>query len=186
MTAVVSVRVAELDYARPMLAYREAPAGAPLVSMIANHVVALDPEIGAVRWKQEVGRDVSRILVTAGIVFVAVDGGSGSTLLMFDVATGAPTGSLALPFFCRNTLVSGDRIYFAGTKGILALRSDGRVLFRVSHETKEMKLREGDLGALVGHDATGAEIWRLPNMVVQTNASYLSLGDDVSQIDRDT
>ena len=166
-----------------MQVYRATSAGEPLVSMIAKHIVALDAETGALRWKQPVEPAVTRIVVTAGIVFVAADEGRVSTLLMFDLATGAPRGSIPLPFRCHGALVSGDRIYFAGSEGIFAVRSDGRVMFKISRQVVEKRTWVGDVADLVGHDPTGAELWRMPNMAINTLATYLSVGHDVAQID---
>ena len=77
-----------------MQAYRQPSAGAPLVSMIAKHIVVLDAETGALRWKQPVERRITRIVVTADLVFVAADEDQHSTLFLFDRATGAPKGSV--------------------------------------------------------------------------------------------
>lgn len=169
-----------------MQVYRATSAGEPLVSMIAKHIVALDAETGALRWKQPVEPAVTRIVVTAGIVFVAADEGRVSTLLMFDLATGAPRGSIPLPFRCHGALVSGDRIYFAGSEGIFAVRSDGRAMFKVSRQVTEKSAWAGETADLVAHDPTGAEMWRLPNMGITTFATYLSVGSDVAQIDFDS
>lgn len=168
-----------------MQAYRQTSAGEPLVSMLAKHIVVLDAETGALRWKQPLEQTVTRIVVAAGVVFVATDHERVSTVLMFDLATGAPTGSIPLPFRCHGALVSGDRIYFAGSEGIFAVRSDGRVMFKVSRQVVEKRTWDGDVADLVGHDPTGAELWRMPNMAINTLATYLSVGHDVAQIDYD-
>jgi len=168
-----------------MNAYRETPAGAPLVTMLAKHIIALHAETGALLWKREIEKSVTRIVVKAGLVFVGVDEGRDTTLLMFDLATGAPKGTLALPFRCYGALVSGDRIYFAGAVGLFAVRGDGRLMFRVSREVMEKRVWDGDLEDLVARDPAGNELWRMPGMAINTLATYLAVGDDVAQIDID-
>lgn len=169
-----------------MNAYRETAAGAPLVTMLANHVVALDPEAGAVLWKQPLERRVTRIIVNGGIVFVAADDEAhNSTIFMFDLRTGAANGSLPLPFRCLGALVSGDRMYFSGESSILAVRTDGRPMFRIGKQKMKESWSE-IIVDLVANDATGAETWRWPNAKFDNTAVYLSVGDDVAQVDIDT
>lgn len=168
-----------------MNAYREAPAGAPLVTLLSKQVVALHAETGALLWKQLIEQSITRVVVAAGIVFVAVDEGRDSTLLMFDLASGAPKGTLALPFRCVGALVSGDRIYFAGANGLFAVRGDGRLLFKVSRQVMEKRAWDGDIVDLVAQDPTGSELWRMPAVSMNTLATYLSVGHDVAQIDID-
>jgi len=166
-----------------MQAYRQTAPGAPLVSMIAKHIVVLDAETGALRWKQPVERSVTRIVVAADLVFVAADEDQHSTLSLFELATGAPKGSVPLPFRCLAALVSGDRIYFSGSRGLLAMRNDGHVMFQITPETMKTNTWDADVVDLVAREASGAEMWRLPNMTIFTLATHLSVGSDVAQID---
>jgi outer membrane protein assembly factor BamB len=168
-----------------MQAYRETSPGAPLVSMLAKHIVVLDAETGALRWKQPVERRITRIVVAGALVFVAADEEHVSTILLFDLATGAPKGSVLLSFYCNGALVSGDRVYFSGAKGILAMRNDGRVMFHISPQIMKKSAWDGDTIDLVGHDATARETWRLPKVAIDTMMTYLSVGSDVAQIDID-
>lgn len=169
-----------------MNAYRETPAGAPLVTMLANHVVALDPETGAVLWKQLLERRVTRVIVNGGIVFVAADDeANNSTIFMFELRSGAAKGTLALPFRCLGALVSGDRMYFSGESSIFAVRTDGRPMFRIVRQQMKETWSE-NIVDLVASNATGAETWRWPNAKFDHTAVYLSVGDDVAQVDIDT
>ncbi len=168
-----------------MQAYRETVPGAPLVSMLGEHIVALDAETGALRWNHRVERHVTRIVVAGALVFVAADEEQISTLSLFDLATGALRGSMPLPFRCVGALVSGDRVYFSGGNGLLAMRSDGRVMFQIRPQIMKKSAWDGNTVDLVAHDATGGETWRLPNAPFSTR-TYLSVGGDVAQIDLDS
>ncbi|MBL0219922.1 MAG: PQQ-binding-like beta-propeller repeat protein, partial [Myxococcales bacterium] len=151
-----------------MQAYRETVPGAPLVAMIGEHIVALDAETGALHWNHPVERHVTRVVVAGALVFVATDDEQVSTLSLFDLTTGMLRGSMPLPFRCLGALVSGDRVYFSGGNGLLAIRNDGRVMFQIRPQIMKKSAWDGDTVDLVAHDAAGGESWRLPSALFST------------------
>lgn len=124
------------------------------------------------------------------MVFVALraQGVDTSQVLLFDLHTGAPRGSFDAGFGILTALVSVDRVYFGGSRGLLALRADGTLLFRAATE----QVREGTWNRLatfdlVTKDASGRETSRISEIGSPSHADGLFvIGSSAAQPDWDT
>jgi outer membrane protein assembly factor BamB len=169
-----------------MQAYRDAPAPLPLVTSIAGVVLALDPETGARIWSTKLESRIARVLVAGRLVFVATRSESlrdASEIVLLDLETGAQRSALEVTSTMNAAIARGDRVYFAGPLGCVALAIDGRMLWQARADVT----RRGtfiELRDLVGYDATGHEMWRIAGVSYGLDV-FLALGDIIAQPDFD-
>ena len=147
------------------MSYRETPSSHALITYLAGTLLALDPEHGTKRWERPLG-DVNpgRVVVAGQTVFVAtreLESGDPSLVFAFDLLTGADRAKYDAGFPVRTALVIGDRVYFGGQRGMLALRADGTVLFHATAQVMTESAWSGNTYDLVMKNGAGQESWRL-------------------------
>lgn len=154
-----------MRYVRGMANYRAAPAPTPLIASIGTLLVATVPETGAKLWERELGASPGRIALVADAVFVASDGpnhGDPSVISVLDLATGAPRGVIDAGIPLKAALTHGAAVFFGGPTGVLAVSSEGRLLWRATLEVMRKSAWSLDEHDLVGRDGAGRELWRIP------------------------
>jgi outer membrane protein assembly factor BamB len=171
------------------MTFREPPAPSPLVTILGNALTALDASSGRLLWSQPVAELVRRVVVaerTAFVVTAPPRSSDPSRVLVFDLHTGAPRASIEAGFPIMNALARGDRAYFGGTRGVLALRADGGVLFHATPTMTSESAWSGDTYDLVMRDGAARELWRMPSAPSSVADGLLVLGDAAAQPDFNT
>ena len=168
--------------------YRHPEVSPPLVSFLGGHLVAFDAERGTVLWSlpAEANRP-GRVLCVGSLLFVATNGPEmrqAAAINIHDVMTGAARGSIEVGFEITAAIARGDRLYFAGDKGILVLAATGAVVWRAEVTTRSGGMFGHDEHELIIFDAAGHETGRSPIAGAASNA-LLVLGDLVAQRDFD-
>jgi outer membrane protein assembly factor BamB len=148
--------------------------GVPVVTCLGQVLIAVDPDSGERLWSRPLERPVRRLLKAWRHLFVA-DAGEPARIAWLDLATGEPRGVVDAGFVVTAALGAGTHVYFAGPDGALGLAADGSLVFRA--------LLEG--GEVVGRDADGRELWRVPAAGPRGDGVLL-VGDAVAQPDIDT
>ena len=174
------------------MSYREPTSSVPLITFLGGSLLALDPERGTKLWERPMGElRPARVVVAGRTVFMATSGEylrDRSCVFTFDLDSGADRGRVDARFEIRTAMVVGDRVYFGGVRGLLALRADGAVLFHAVPEVTSKSSWTGDTFDVVMKGATAHESWRLP---AAANAwspgeGLLVYGDHAAQPDFDS
>lgn len=163
--------------------FRHAPGPAPLITWCGGTLLAVDPARGTLLWERKVDASIERLLLTDHLVVVATLVGMSTTLLLLDLATGVERGRVEAPFQVQAAMRHAELIFFGGRGGSMALRLDGSVAWRAALETVNSSVWSGDQFDLVGRDASGRELWRLPQRTLGGGA--FAIGDAVAQPDFD-
>lgn len=143
----------------------------------------MDPTNGALLWERKLDVSIERLLVTDRLVVFATLVRLSTTLLLLDIATGAEHGRVEVPFQVQAAVRHADMLFFGGRGGSMALRLDGSVAWRAGLETVKSSVWDGDQFDLVGRDASGRELWRLPQRPL--GGCALAIGDAIAQPDFD-
>lgn len=163
--------------------YRSPPASASLISWCGGTLLAIDPATGTLRWERRLDLQLQRLLLAERLVaFAAYGGTSGSIVYMFDRTTGADRAQIEVGFHVSTAIRHGELLLFAGVRGILALRTDGSIAWRVRDEVVKSSAWSGDTYDLVARDAAGTERWRLLQRSMN-HESALAIDDQVAQPD---
>jgi outer membrane protein assembly factor BamB len=150
------------------------PAPTPVITCLGQCLVAVHPDTGELLWTKVLDRPLRRLLVAWKHLFYA-DQGKTSEVVWLDIHTGELKGSIEAGFDVTAALALGTRLYFAGPRGMLCITADGSSVFRVDLAP----------GEIVGADADGCELWRLPSGGTP-GEGVLLVGDAVAQPDIDT
>ncbi len=146
----------------------------PVITCLGQVLLAVHPDTGELLWSRELARPLRRVLVAWRHLFYA-DTGASSSIVWLDVRTGEPKGSVEAGFDVTAAVAVGQRVYFAGPRGMLCLTADGGTVLRVALAP----------GEIVGSDADGCEVWRIASGGTP-GEGVLLVGDAVAQPDIDT
>ena len=166
------------------MSYREA-FQAPLVSYIGGNLVALDRQSGALLWRQPFEGAPARLLVVGRMLFVAMRSApvGPSKIHVLDLETGVPSNPIQVDFGVTIAVHHEGRIYFAGARGLLAIDTSGRTLFRIDRVVETQSAWSGDTFLLVATNAARQELWRMPSPTGGWVEAALAIDGVVAQPD---
>jgi hypothetical protein len=108
-----------------------------------------------------------------------------TAIIVVDLETGKDVTRIDVTFWVENVIAKDNHVWFAGTKGAIALAADGNVLWRIEDVKTKESSWHGDEYALVAR-RNGQEIWRFDVERKQLTRALLVLGEIGSQPDNDS
>jgi len=167
------------------MSYREPPPREPLVLILKNLLIAVEPESGVEIWRHMLRAPASRMFLVESRLFVA----TGDLLACFDSTTGKEIGAVSLGFIVRAGFVRGQRLFLTGRGGAAVVTLEGNVLWKCDPENIRHLISDGndDDMHLFAKSASGDALWdaKLGGSGFSSRNSGLLLGNSVAQPDLD-